>query len=564
MGWLRDWLTGTPRYQGKNCWQWARQLQHPHSLHATECEAAFVAMGPQAIPALLGIIPPSENTRSAFDDVLDRPSLAGIYDATTERMRRTLRDDTTNQKTAQLRKILLAMGPKAADELVRICLEHGEESVRQWCGVVLLQRFGADAARALALRLGGHGELADQVPVLLKAFREHPTLPRQLSLWALMQAGSAGFEAIAGLLTDPNPDICRATVDSLIGIRRSQAGLMPRLPDHDGVIVRAICRMLAQEQVPVRRAVGRLLLSARLDPAGHLLPLLEESDKLTDPFVLDILAEFYESDGQAGCDSNGHKFGNLLRLAEGIQARGAFAAEVFSRVTRRLQNNFRYGATFDCVHDALLWQDTRLRRPALDCLLAIANAKDIHAKERVEAVLKFLVSLLASNPEVSLARDLIDALAQLGPERAEVRKPLQKACAEAPDASVRAAAFAVLKAGDLILARQEAQRRGHEAREQTLQGEREARAPTQPCELCRRPISEDEVELVSYYDLTEIGTVKGFGYSAPLDVILKGVFPKFIHKSFVSNLSNWEVCATCHKQVRHILGDRNEFRPRHY
>src|SRR5688500_9883313 len=27
MSWLGDFLTGTPRYQGKNCWQWVQQYE---------------------------------------------------------------------------------------------------------------------------------------------------------------------------------------------------------------------------------------------------------------------------------------------------------------------------------------------------------------------------------------------------------------------------------------------------------------------------------------------------------------------------------------------------------
>src|SRR5260370_28248434 len=27
MGWVRDFRTGTPRYQGKNCWQWADEMR---------------------------------------------------------------------------------------------------------------------------------------------------------------------------------------------------------------------------------------------------------------------------------------------------------------------------------------------------------------------------------------------------------------------------------------------------------------------------------------------------------------------------------------------------------
>jgi HEAT repeat protein len=55
MGWLRDWLTGTPRYQGKNLREWVLELQD--TADTTMIMKAFHTMGPQAaVPALIKLL----------------------------------------------------------------------------------------------------------------------------------------------------------------------------------------------------------------------------------------------------------------------------------------------------------------------------------------------------------------------------------------------------------------------------------------------------------------------------------------------------------------------------
>jgi hypothetical protein len=85
------------------------------------------------------------------------------------------------------------------------------------------------------------------------------------------------------------------------------------------------------------------------------------------------------------------------------------------------------------------------------------------------------------------------------------------------------------------------------------------------CTLCARLLAENQVEQVSYHDIRDLED--GIVYAGPPAPYgkrdLKKLFPEFSWSRAGDYLSNWPVCAACHKKVRQILGG-SEFEPRHY
>ncbi len=90
-----------------------------------------------------------------------------------------------------------------------------------------------------------------------------------------------------------------------------------------------------------------------------------------------------------------------------------------------------------------------------------------------------------------------------------------------------------------------------------------------PCDLCGKSVDEDEVELVSYYDLGDLGLALGYSITLPVgEMDLSRVIPGCKRvpddKSFKGNLATWEVCDDCHRRIRRFLKGRSEYPPRHY
>ena len=89
------------------------------------------------------------------------------------------------------------------------------------------------------------------------------------------------------------------------------------------------------------------------------------------------------------------------------------------------------------------------------------------------------------------------------------------------------------------------------------------------CELCNNTYPDDEPELISYYDLCDLGTALGLPYSQPLhEMDISPVIPGCTsipdaESNPGTNLANWKVCAGCHSSIRAKLG-RSEYTPRHY
>lgn len=89
------------------------------------------------------------------------------------------------------------------------------------------------------------------------------------------------------------------------------------------------------------------------------------------------------------------------------------------------------------------------------------------------------------------------------------------------------------------------------------------------CELCKDTFPDGKEELISYYDLCDLGTALGLLSSLPLDEMdISPVIPGCTsipdaESNPGTNLADWKVCGNCHRSIREELG-RSEFPPRHY
>src|SRR5688572_32192942 len=105
MGWLWDVMTGTPRWRGRNCQEWAEQIGAPSVNREEICEA-FRAMGAPALPALIGLF-----TARKGDD-------------------------------RQTANVLAALGAEVLPPVVDAFLHHLDTFTREGCGKTL-QQIGA-------------------------------------------------------------------------------------------------------------------------------------------------------------------------------------------------------------------------------------------------------------------------------------------------------------------------------------------------------------------------------------------------------------------------------------
>jgi len=90
-----------------------------------------------------------------------------------------------------------------------------------------------------------------------------------------------------------------------------------------------------------------------------------------------------------------------------------------------------------------------------------------------------------------------------------------------------------------------------------------------PCELCEKPMDEDKLESISYYDLCDLGTALDYSITTKLkDMDLSRVIPGCTQipdsKSSDGNLATWKTCSACHHSIRTFLGGRSEYAPKHY
>src|SRR5688572_30643155 len=133
MSWLGDFLTGTPRYQGKNCWQWVQQYERErYRWYGQDIHEVFRAMGPKAAPALI----------------------EGFGDKTWH--------------SSEWADILAAIGPGVVPQVVQAFLHHPSLATRRMCGQAL-EKVGAPALPGLLQALGADSTPASAVPRLLAA-----------------------------------------------------------------------------------------------------------------------------------------------------------------------------------------------------------------------------------------------------------------------------------------------------------------------------------------------------------------------------------------------------------
>jgi hypothetical protein len=200
MGWFRDFLTGTPRYDGKNCWEWAEALRYAGDWQSRqeECRAAFKAMGPRAAKALLPLF-----VRKYEYMGLDAANLAeGMLAAI-----------GTSILPFLVRKILYARNLYTQSGCGGALVRLGESGWNYFQDRVAPGRDPLRVARAYlnlqpALKGLGPGFIADGlahlgpevIPALVEAFQSEKRDTREAVVLALGQLGCTNPEALWPLL----------------------------------------------------------------------------------------------------------------------------------------------------------------------------------------------------------------------------------------------------------------------------------------------------------------------------------------------------------------------------
>jgi HEAT repeat protein len=216
MGWLRDLLTRTPRYPGKNCWQWAREIGS--SRPGGECETAFSTMGPRAAQALI----------DSFSSANPR------------------------EENARAAQILAKMGPAVVPYAVRALVRSSFPATREWCGQTL-QQIGAAALDALVQAMGGDVQQPrSAVTALLGALDMANAPPRSTIIWALCQMGPPGVPALVEALVNAQTQVRLTALEALGQMREIEvpsSGLVKlaaALDDKNGAVRRAAVQALGQ------------------------------------------------------------------------------------------------------------------------------------------------------------------------------------------------------------------------------------------------------------------------------------------------------------------------------
>jgi HEAT repeat protein len=224
MGWLRDFLTRTPRYQGKNCWQWAEEFRRP-DLDRQRCEAAFLAMGPSAVPAVIQFWAEA--------------------------------DPWHNREFAT--EILAKMGTATLPRLIKGYLHHANILVRDSCGVTL-QKIGPPALDQLCQTLGGSASTEARVACLMAAFRPSDAPPRNTLLWALVQLGPPAVPALLPILADTAFQVRLLVLDVLRQIATADVcpQLVRVLNDPNPEVARSAVRLLGKFCTPNSQAAQAL------------------------------------------------------------------------------------------------------------------------------------------------------------------------------------------------------------------------------------------------------------------------------------------------------------------
>lgn len=255
MAWLWDFLTGTPRYQGKNCRQWAELIASP-AVDQKTVEQAFRAMGPSSAGALLGLI----NERSS-SEVKDKAAA-----------------------------IITSWGKEVVAQIAQAFLCHSHETTRRFCADVLEGWCQPRAAPWLAMEveaaLGNvlrHPDLPDVVRALLGALVSG-SLPRPAVMRALTSIGILPIPALVGSFASKDPGMHAAAVEVLEKIARPFLRL-PGAPDDDYSLSseRHFMQTLEAALGPLGRKaepVVPILLEKLVDPDYYVQRFAEKALKL--------------------------------------------------------------------------------------------------------------------------------------------------------------------------------------------------------------------------------------------------------------------------------------------
>jgi hypothetical protein len=210
MAWLWDVLTGTPRYQGKNCWQWAQALQDG-SMDKTGLSTAFRAMGTPAAGSLIELF----------------GKVAG----------------ETNNDVAD---ILAGLGPDVIPQLFDAYLHHRNQAVRHGCGVVM-QKLGYRAASDRArTALRAVQDLPKAILILLRAMSANQP-PGRSMIGDILDIGTRAVGTLVDTFRTPEPAIHAAAVEVLTTMRRRlgdiKDGRVHQAPQFDDVFARELLRL---------------------------------------------------------------------------------------------------------------------------------------------------------------------------------------------------------------------------------------------------------------------------------------------------------------------------------
>jgi HEAT repeat protein len=389
MGWLRDYFTGTPRYKGKNCREWAAELKN---CRYSECREAFAVMGVQAAPALIAV----------FQD-----AGAGL--------------GSTSRDVAI--EILASMAPGVTARLAQECLTHPDPPVRAGCGAAL-QKIGPASVGPLCEALTGTAAPEPAAVGLVDALRRKAPLPHDTLVWALTQLGAPVIPALLSALTDAASSV-RWTALQVLERNATpdvSAALVKVVDDPDDQVAWAAVRLLVRfcpTNDQAARALGDLLATgkplctqaaAALVKLGEAaVPLLREQLANRDPSVrariAAILGELAPKSQQATdalCDALSDSYVTVRRaVVKALAAPGADRPAVLTPLLQVLaDDDEQVRAT---AENAL----GKVRSPEATAALAEAVATYPDARVRAGAV-KALARLALVAPEsaASLATDL--------------------------------------------------------------------------------------------------------------------------------------------------------------
>lgn len=508
MGWLRDWLSDTPRYKGKNCWQWAEELQRGR-VDETRCQEAFLAMGPRAAAALIG---------SLFAHNRDLNS--------------------AHVKQLPAVQILVKMGPVVVPQLVDGFLKgkHSPNHTRELCGIIL-EVMGPSVISVLAESLGARGEPDRQAEALLLALHSPQSPPPRTLYWALacleapawslvvetLEHGDAAARVAAaeylGWACEQRPPLVPATSGTMSHTLRALVAALGdgeakvRLAARIGVIhlggqaVPALLEALATGTDTLRREVAGCLASMGVYAApGAVTALVDAALKDPEYAVRSVAGEALRRFGAAavselvsGLENSDAKIREFAAtILGGIGDCGEKIGDLSAALVLALRDAApgvrRAAAT-------ALGQTCSCAAVSVPALLAMLTNSDGAVTAAAEAALvrfratrseavPYLAEALHNHEDRSVRAKLATLLAQPGPATEAVMAALQRAAWD-EDEGVRRAAVA---------ARGEMERHKQEARERSAAGHRRKQlekgkipAPQEyRCSICERqgkPIS---------------------------------------------------------------------------